>query len=307
MIRINLLKNAIQKKALKVQMPSTARLKLISIIVAVVLIVGGGTGYLFVLKKPAKSVKPPSALVATGFKPSTHASSNIIEDVVREVNDAQQISHPGLLQISYEDMSPSERIIYEVLFGKTTFEMLSRVIPDGIGLKTLEIDNFQTVYAVGLGESREIITSTFSALKNERLELLSQPYSYIAPNAGKGYRFVVTCKTGFGLDLADPFQAIDHLVSRQELSGLLKKIKVMAIDSEVGFNNEPEQVSAEKAGTYRRFIYRFSGECTYKNFVSFVFRLHKEQVPCAFKKVNIKALSGLNIGVDIEVLLTLKE
>ena len=303
MVRINLLKNTSRKRSNRKPFLSVKVAALITVVA--VLISGGGFLWRTVSRKPESVEALPQRV--SDFKPSTHAKSNIVEEVVRELNDSRSRSiKSGILDIPYQDMTFSERVNYEVLFCKNVFEMLSRVIPSGIGLKTLDIDNFQTIYAVGMGDTKELVTSTFTALKNEKLQLLQKPYSYITSNAGKGFRFVVTCKTEYGLDAADPFQAINHIPAREDLAGLVRKISDIATLNDVTFRT-PSQISAEKVGAYRRFVYQFSGTSTYKDFVRLILQLHKDRIPCAFKKVNLKARNGSVVQIDADILITLKE
>ena len=104
-------------------------------------------------------VKP---MAQKGLAPSTYSASsaaNMVEEVVKEVNDSRlKFRESGVLDLPYDQLSFAERINYELLFPKNVCEMLSRVIPAGIGLKSLEIDNFQTVYAVGLGRTGGAVT-----------------------------------------------------------------------------------------------------------------------------------------------------
>ncbi|HEX3019588.1 MAG TPA: hypothetical protein VHP36_04770 [Chitinispirillaceae bacterium] len=242
--------------------------------------------------------------VSTEYKASTHSPARVVEDVVKEVT-TEKNSSSGFLDIAYNDMAFNERVSYEVLHTKKVLEMLSRTFSEGIGLRKLEISKFQTVYAVGLGDTKELISQTFNALRRERVELLPKPYSFITSN-GKGFRFSVTLKTNFGLDFTDRFQAIDHLVSREYLSDQVKKVVKTARLDNVILNEEPKQLDVQIIGGYRRYDYKIKAECTYKDFVRFVMDLNNEQIPCAFKEISINALAGSTIGVDAEILITVK-
>jgi hypothetical protein len=273
-------------------------------LLAIVVIVGWQVLPRILSRKPQVAVqKAPSS-----FKPSTYNKANIVEDVVREISiERSSGKNKSLLDLQYGELSFLEKVNYEVLFGKNVVTLLSRVIPSEIGLKRLEVDNFQTVYAVGLGTTRELVSSTFIILKQERLELLPQPFSYITSNNGDGYRFVVTCKTKFGLDLTDPFQASDHLPVRDDIPLLTRKIIRMGNDAGVTFKKDFRQVHAEKVGGYRRLHYENSGITTYNDFVKFLLDLYEDKVPCAFKKIDIKARSGTKVAVAVEVIFTARE
>lgn len=298
MLKINLLKRTAGKKR-SGQSTNNSRYLLYAVIGAILL----GTGTFFFIS-PKKRVKSETQTVVQNKDAPPRSAANVVEEVVREVG-ASKSSSPGFLDIAYSDMAFNERITYEVLYTKKVLEMLSRTFPEGIGLKKLEISKFQTVYAVGLGDTKEIISQTFTSLRKERLELLPKPYSFITSN-GKGYRFNVTLKTEFGLDFADRFQAIDHLVSREFLDQQVKKVTLAAERSEVKFKTPPKQLSVENVGGYRRYIYNIRADATYKDFVRFIMDLYNEQVPCAFKEVKIEALSGSGVSVDAELLITVK-
>lgn len=302
MLKINLLKKTSgKKKPGKTTNPGGPIV--LSAIVFVLLAGGAFYWYTNFKGKTSKSAAVTTP-VTTDYKASTHSGVDVIEEVVKEVN-ASKVGSPGFVDIAYKDMGFNERITYEVLYAKNALEMLSRTFPEGIGLRKLQISKFQTIYAVGLGDTKELIGQTFNALRRERVELLPKPFSFITSN-GKGFRFNVTVKTEFGLDFADRFQAIDHLVSREFLSDQVKKVVTAADRDEVRLKGEPIQLSVENVGGYRRYIYNIKAECTYKNFVRFVMDLYNEQIPCAFKEVNINAQAGSLISVDAEILITVK-
>ncbi len=300
MLKINLIKSKTGKK--KVTQRAIPK-KAIVLSVLILVVLSGGA--FFLINFQGKKSEPVSRIpVSNDYQSSTHSPDKAIEDIVKEVND-QKSASPGLLDIAYNDMAFNERVNYEVLHTKKVLEMLSRTFPEGIGLRKLEISKFQTVYAVGLGDTKELIGQTFNSLRKERVELLPKPYSFITSDH-KGYRFIVTLKTNYGLDFADRFQAIDHLVSRELLSDQLKRVGKIALRDDINIKSEPKQQDVEVVGGYRRYVYRFKAECTYKDFVRFVMDLNSEQIPCAFKEISINALVGSTIGVDAQILITVK-
>lgn len=307
MVRINLIRKTHSRVAGVPQIALSRNLLYVMLAGAALAIVSI-VGWKVVPGMLARKPEPVVEKAPTSFMPSTYNKANIVEDVVREIS-VERTSGAGksLLNLPYDQLSFLERVNYEVLFGRNVFTLLSRVVPSGIGLKRLEVDNFQTIYAVGLGTSRELVSSTFISLKKERLDLLPQPFSYITSNNGDGYRFVVTCKTRFGLDLTDPFQASDHLPVRDDLPLLTRKIISMGKDAGVSFKKGFRQVHAERVGAYRRFHYENSGATTYNEFVKFLLDLYEEKVPCAFKRIDIKAQSGTAVTVAVQVVITTRE
>ena len=306
MIRINLQKTTVRKKVEKKPFP--VKNVLVTVLILALVAGLGGGGYYYFKLMPQKTVSKAPETPAPKYNPLPQDKSNIVEEVVKEVNQSQTHSGTGgILDISYQEMSFGEKINYEVYFGKKAFELISRSFPEGIQLKSLEISNFQTIYAVGLGGTREIVSSTFSSLREGKAEILPQPYSYIKSNGGRGYKFVATCKADFGLDFTDPFKPLDNLQSRDDLQKVLKTVNNLASQDGLKIRNKPELVSSEKVGVYSRFIYRISGSGSYKDFVSFVINLYKENQVCAFKKVEIKALADGTVGVTAELLFTMRE
>lgn len=307
MVRINLLNNsshrAVRSSGISIPPP------VLFGAVALVAVVGIGFVGTKILKSFSTKKKAPVAVEQpTSFKPSTFKKTDIVEDVVREISQERKTGRkPQQLDMSYGELSFLEKVNYEVLYAKNVFSLLSRVVPAGIGLRSLEVTNFETLYAVGLGTSKELVSSTFLELKNEKLELLPKPYSYITSNNGDGYRFVVTCKTGFGLDLTDPFMASDYLPSRDDLPMLTKKLIRIGDENGVRFKGAPEQTDAEKVGVYRRFHYRYNGSTTYNDFVKYLLALHAGKVPCAFKKIDIKARDGSAVTLEAHVIFTVRE
>lgn len=312
MVRINLIKQKLVTGSPRPAKSTGVRILiicLITLITGIAAIVGLRGWKNFIGVKETSRIKPSDSAPQSPFKPSTYATkANIIEDVVKEISDERASgANNRTLYLPYTELSPLEKINYEVLFAKNIFSIFSKAVPSGIGLKSLEIENFQSLYAVGLGSTKELVTATFTALKSEKFELLPQPYSYITSNNGDGYRFVVTVKPQFGLDLTDPFQASDHLPVRDDLPVLTKKIITLAAESGVTLKNRQEQLDAEKIGAYRRFHYRYQGTSTYNDFIKFLLNLYSNRVPCAFKKVEMKALSGTSIEIETQVIFTVRE
>jgi hypothetical protein len=308
MIRINLLRKSSQKRV----RTTTVRIpwRIILVVVAVAALGGAGVAVWKFLPRTTKTAVAPPVVQTppTSFTPSTHKTADIVEDVVREISEERVAGvRKNTSDMPYEDLSFLEKVNFEALYAKKVFEILSRAIPQGIGLKLLEVDNFQTVYAVGLGHTRELVSSAFLALKAEQLDLLPQPLSYITANGNDGYRFVVTCKTQFGLDFADPFQASDHLARRDDLPMLTKKITTVAEAAGVSFPNTPTSLDAEKTGAFRRFYYSYRGTANYSDFVKFLVGVHENRVPCAFKKITLKARTGTMVDIEALVIFTVRD
>lgn len=307
MIRINLQKKpSARKKVEKKQFP--VKKVMVSVLIIAFIAGLGGGGYYYYKSIPQKTVSKTTVTQVAKYNPLPQDKSNIVEEVVKEVNQSQaHTGTGGMLDIPYQEMSFGEKINYEVYFGKKVFELISRSFPSGIGLKSLEVSNFQTIYAVGVGGTKEIVSSTFTTLREGKVEILPQPYSYIKSNGGKGFRFVVTCKADFGLDLTDPFKPLDNMQSRDDLQKVLKHVNNQAAQDGLKIKSKPELVSSEKVGVYSRFIYNISGSGSYLDFVKFVMDLYKKNQVCAFKKVEIKALGDGTVGITAELLFTMRE
>ncbi|MFP4240812.1 MAG: hypothetical protein ACLFTW_02470 [Chitinispirillaceae bacterium] len=299
MIRINLAKSnskgAFNQKTQKVLIA----------VVSLVLVVGAATSAFLFFKKdtPQQKVNASAPVDSTAPKPSSHIRTDMIENVVKEVGSDRSVKK---LNVPYKDMTVAEKINYEVLFGRNALELVGRSVLSGIKLKTLEVENFKTIYAHGLGSSRELVSEMFTNFKSEQVEVMPQPLSYIKDDP-IGYKFVITCKPKFGLgELTDPFQALDHLGFKEALSVHLEDFSRIAKENDVKFRSSPRRISVERTGSYRRVVYRAEGQTTYRDFNQFVLALYNEKVPCAFKKISLAAKSGTTVNVVAEVLFTTK-
>ncbi|MDR0306641.1 MAG: hypothetical protein LBI42_07365 [Chitinispirillales bacterium] len=247
----------------------------------------------------------PLAAKAPAPQPSSLVRTNMIENVVRELgNESRAVKK---FDAAYEDMNTVEKINYEVLFGRNAFELITRAVPPGVRLKTIEIENFQTIYTSGAGASREMVQELFSAFRRDKGELLPKPLSHIKDDASGGYQFVVTAKPRFGLELDDPFQALDHLGFKESLAVHLRNFSRLAGENGFKLAAQPGQIAVERAGSYRRVVYKAQGESTYRDFHKFVLALYDQKVPCAFKKVTLTAKNDNNLRVATEILFTVKE
>jgi hypothetical protein len=257
------------------------------------------------------SVSEPAAVAAAprtqaqSPKPSSLVRTNMIENVVRELgNESRAVKK---FDAAYEDMSTVEKINYEVLFARNAFELVTRSVPPGVRLRTVEIENFRTVYISGVSPSREMVQELFSAFRRMKGELLPRPFSNIKDDAGGGFQFVVTSKPRFGLELDDPFQALDHLGFKESLTANLRKFSNLARSNNFKMRAAPSQISVDRVGSYRRVVYRAEGESTYRDFHKFVLALYDEKVPCAFRKITLTARNNDVVHVSAEILFTVKE
>jgi len=303
MLQINLLKDpklkAHQKKGISLKIVATIA---ISGVLGFVLVIGG----IYLISSGNKELDPEKSITVSDIQKKAPKSPNVVEDVVDKVSDPGGVEQPDpdVLGVRYSDMSLTEKINYEAIFTKNVIEMFDNIVPVTVGFKSIEITDFESVHAVGLGPTQEAVTSLFVSLKNANGEFLKPPYSYIKPNGNQGYRFVFTFNPVYGLDLADPFQAVEHLGSRDNLPFLLKTFTDLAIKNGVSFTTEPKRIDSEKVDSYRRFTYRFSGLSSYRQFVSFILSLHEENVPCAFSKVALQARNRSSIQIDADIIFT---
>jgi hypothetical protein len=255
---------------------------------------------------------PPQELrvVKPELAPSTYTNTNMVEEVVKEVNDSRlKLRETGMLGLPYEQLSFAEKINYEFLFAKNVCEMLSRTIPAGIGLKSLEVDNFQTVYAAGLGPSKDLVQEMLASLKNEKLTVLPPPYSFIKPNGHEGFRFAFSCKTEFGLNLTDPVVdlALAAVGPRESLSGVLKSFSRIAKQSRIAINKGPDLLASDKVGNYFRGVYQWSGVGSYKDFVKLVGAMYSEKLPCAIKHCSLTAQTASKVKIESQIVVTTKD
>ncbi|MCL2689699.1 MAG: hypothetical protein FWE57_07625 [Chitinispirillia bacterium] len=247
----------------------------------------------------------PRAQQAQTQRPSSLVRTNMIENVVRELgNESRAVKK---FDAAYEDMSTVEKINYEVLFARNAFELITRSVPPGVRLRTIEIENFQTVYTSGVSPSREMVQELFSAFRRVKGELLPRPFSHIKDDPSGGFQFVVTTKPRFGLELDDPFQALDHLGFRESLTVNLRKFSNLARSNNFKMRAAPSQISVDRVGSYRRVVYRAEGESTYRDFHKFILALYDEKVPCAFRKITLTARNNDIVHVSAEILFTVKE
>jgi len=238
-------------------------------------------------------------------KPSTLVRTNMAEDVVKEIDtDARPINK---LETPYAEMAAGEKVNYEALFARNVFNMVTRCTPPGIRMRALEVDNFQTVYVSGAGLSRQMVQEMFTAYRNERGELMPKPQSYIKDDEGSRFSFAITHKPRYGMEVDDPFQALDRIGFKESITDHLKSVDRLAGANGFRVTEAPTQASAERAGNYRHVVYNATGTSTYRDFHKFVLALYDEKVPCAFKKVKMTPIRDEVVRVDVEILFTVKE
>jgi len=297
----------------------------ILIVLVLLAAAGGGAYYYITYIKPvaeaakaeqhvAKALPPPVPKAESkAVKPSSQVRTNMVEDVVKEfandgsvATDGSAAPMPSKLDTPYEQMPLAEKINYEALFARNVFDMVTRCMSPGIRLKELAVDSFQTVSANGSG-ARMMIEEMFASFKNERGEVLPKPYSYIKDGEGNNFAFAIVQKPNYGLQVGDPFQALEHLTFKEGLSLTLRNFSRLAGDCNFKMSAAPSQISVDKAGDYRRVVYKAVGMSTYGDFHKLIRTLYNEKIPCAFKKISMVPVKDEQIRVTAEVLFTVKE
>jgi hypothetical protein len=303
MIRINLLKGQVSKTVNK----KFNITKIVVFILLVIIIAGSFTTALWIFKDrlfAKKEVVKKEYVVKEDAIPSTYSKEGIVEDVVKEVSSLHdRISEDGMLNLPYEELNLSEKISYEILFGKKIIELFGRTVPASIGLRTLEFDNFKTIYASGLSSSKELIEQFFVALKKENVKLLPKPLTVIMPNSQDGYKFVVTGEVNFSLNMSDSIIECPVIQDR-ELNNVLSTFDKKAKANSLMQLKSLTLVSSVKTGEYYRYIYEWSGRGSYKNFAKLVFDISRLGKVFAFKRATVTALSSSAVKIDLQLLIT---
>ncbi len=314
MIRINLLKKGSRRKSMSFPMPLIigSGAVLIVALVAVFLV-----PHVFKPKKVAVAVVVPKPVPTVVQKkeppvaPSSFVAQRQVEDVVTDVADTVDIARKdGKLLIPYSQMSFTEQINFESLFARAACEVLARAVPDDIGLRSLEIANFQTVYAVGLGSRKESVNAMFAAVKRERVEVLAPPYSFIRPNGTDGYRFAFTYKALWGIDLTDPFVdlSLSTLSENEDLPALITRFSALGKNSGVSLvPPTPVQTEVAQAGSFRRYSYHVTGTGSFVDFVAWIKALYDARIQCAFIKLSVGAKSRSLVSIDGIVIFTVRK
>lgn len=323
MITINLLKNYSNKPVRRRE--SVAKAAVTVIVLLIVLIVAGGGAFLlrWWLRLP-RSPKPIAAatvqtektapagnaplITESKFEPSTHVTSKIVEDVVGEIDvQDSKTKSSEFIGLQYREMSRGEKINYEVLFAKNALQILTSIVPDGIGFTSLSIDTFTALSAAGLGPNRDLVGSLFAALRRERLDLLGPPRSYINQSGGRGYRFFFTCAPSFGMNDAEPYQATDRIEPRENLPALKKNFAGIAKRNGIVVRGGLKPKSIERWGEFLRFGYHVSGRSSYRDFVKFVLDIYRSRLTCAFATIRLAARGDAAIDIEADVIFTLRE
>jgi hypothetical protein len=256
--------------------------------------------------KPAVEMKPavgiPPDTSKSKFAPSTHASADVVEDVVR---DKARKSGSELMALSYKEMSRGEKINYEIAFTKKIFELITHAVPEGIEFSSLGIDSFTVIKATGIGPSRELVASLFRSLRDEKnLHLRERPASSIRPLGRKGYRFDFSCDATFGVDTST-YIATSDLKPHESFSDMLKVFSKLVSSDGISLQGGLDRIANEEAAGCRRYTYHMSGSSAYRDFVKLVLDLQKKRLPCSFNRIHLRARNDTKITIDADVVFTL--
>lgn len=244
---------------------------------------------------------------AQGYQPSTHVKSQVVEEVVNDIDASGRRKAVDLTDLAYGEMSLGEQINYEFVFVKNVLQIFTRAVPAGIGFTMLGIDSFQTVSGAGLAPSRENVIGLFENLRREKIEMRDPPGSSIRQAGNQGYRFSFTGAIRFGVNQADPWRLTDHLEPRETVRSAVDALSRRLAAAGLRCAVRPSHLSTNKIGTFRRSSYRFSGSGPYLAFVRFVLDLNDARVPCAFSSIRIKARSSGGIDFSADAVFTTRE
>ncbi|MBD3391205.1 MAG: hypothetical protein GF418_04045 [Chitinivibrionales bacterium] len=302
MVRINLLKKTVRKRAEGPKIP--VRVYVIAGVTAgIACLVFAGIWISRTLLRPEPEKE---YVVEKDLRPSTYSKAHAVEEVVREHDDlGDKIKRSGVLDLPYEELATAEKINYEIHFARNVCELLATTVPQGIGFRTLSGEAFRRISGETYAASRELITHMLTELRRAGVDPLPPPASVIRKTGSK-YKFTFKADVEFGLNLREPFIDLElhHLTSREGLPHALQKLGMVARKNGVRLNGTPRKLSAEAAGEFRKFRYRLTGVCSYVQFVRFVQGLHEERVPCAFENFRLVAQTRDRLTFNAQILFT---
>lgn len=302
MIQINLLKKTANKK--RVALKLSQRQKMLLGIIFSVLVIGLSGFQITKMIASSKTKKESRVVIKDDFSPSSFVSPHV-EEVVRDRNDASdKLTTGGILNIPYEQLSFIEKTNYEILYAKNVFDMLSRTIISGVDFKEIEFCDYKTLHGLGLSKSKDKVRTVFKTLRSEKLVLLPKPQTQISKK-GEYYQFKIAGITDFRLNLHAPFLvASDDMIAYDDLDMTLKKFVDAADGHRINIQSGPNRIDAFVLKKYRRFHYTFTATSTYSRFVSYINNLYDSEIPCAFKKLSITALSSSTVKIEAEIIFT---
>jgi hypothetical protein len=239
-------------------------------------------------------------------KPSTFTRTHVVEDVVQEQNDdGDMLKQGGELNLAYEQLSPAEKINYEILYAKNVCDLLAATVPSGIGFRTLTTRGFTRIEGVTLTSSKELITEMLLAMRRARVDPLPRPMSVIR-QSGSGYHFTFAADTRFGLNLRAPFVDLElhHLATSDNLAFMIKKLEQTAEKNNVRLTAKIRKLPEEPDGKYIKTRFGISGVSSYADFSRFIGSLHEERIPCAFDEMKLTAQSKNLLSIEARVLFT---
>jgi len=306
MIRINLLKKALKRR--RGVSPRQWRLPVKPVVITAGCVLGAAAisaALRFIVPllrpQPVKEYR-----VEEKLRPSTFTRTRVVEEIVRERDDAgDMLKMSGVLNVPYAQLSPAEKVNYELLFAKNLCDLLGRTVPPGIGFRSLTASEFSRIEGVTLTASRDLITDMLLAMRRENVEPLARPQSVIRTK-GTGFEFSFVALAHFGLDLRAPFVDLElhQLATSDNLEYMIKKLSYVAGKYGVHVTARPLRLSEDVDGRFHKFRYSFKGAASYTDFVRFVYGLHEERVPCAFERLVLVAQTQDKLVIEARLLFT---
>jgi hypothetical protein len=282
-------------------------LRAAAVLAAVTLSVGVGLTVVGIVRSLNEPPTQEPVVAEEDYRPSTYAKSDIVEDVVDdEQQDELILEESGLLKLPYSELSFEEKVNYEWLFATQVFELLGKAVPPEVGLQSLVLDSFKTIRAVGLGESRRIVSRIFKKLEQGRVSILPRPRTRITSADEGEYRFAITMEAEFGLNTkaAEVDLGLSAVPTRSGLDYQVHRFTETAEETDIQLTADLKVVERTKLSRYRRFVYRMKGVAAYEDIVAFASALNRRSIPCAFEYLRLIAQAPGMVKIEAEILFT---
>jgi len=206
----------------------------------------------------------------------------------------------------YRSLGLGPRIAYEISFTDRVLEALTTRLPAGMTPSLVTIDSFEVLRLAGRSPVKEQVTSLLGSLRGDDLKLSPRPQTVVTATADGAYEYTAEVRICFaprgGADAVDSVLARLPAPTQSEPEAR-QRIERLAADANVAVRKGLRYVTTQKAGSYRRYVYRMDAAGTLSDFARMVRTLRAGHVPCAFGSVRITAgRSGrMEIGADVYV------
>ena len=193
-------------------------------------------------------------------------------------------------------------------FARQVMDIIRSFPAEVLPPQSIVVDSFAVAEVSGVSKSKAPVVAALNAFRKGGVELLPKPRTSVSSSGG-AYTYTFAGHVQFPIDTRDTDYtgAVGRLPKPDRQSDEVGRFERLAQGAGVKIRRGLRYVSAQKAGSYKRFVYKMDASATYEDFARFLGDLHTSTVSCAFGSLSLKAGRSGRMSAKATLYFTTKE